>query len=153
MDPREESLLRAFHSYNNNEYPSIRATTRALTSSLNRPFAHALTEQQTEVLPAPTNSDCSRNKIPFLLTGSSNKRPKGSLPLLLVHVRKPLGSSSSTETFSYGKKWNPRFINSHLCIRSLVGRPIEAARINGTYTDLIQDFYQSYEEIVRQYDI
>jgi hypothetical protein len=29
MDPREESLLRALNPYNNNEFPSIRATARA----------------------------------------------------------------------------------------------------------------------------
>jgi hypothetical protein len=45
------------------------------------------------------------------------------------------------------------FIKSHLRIRSLVGRPIQAAGINGTHPDLLQEFYQSYEEIVRQYDI
>lgn len=52
-----------------------------------------------------------------------------------------------------GKKWLTKFIQSHLRIKSVVGRPIEAARINGTHPDLIREFYQSFQEVVQQHNI
>jgi hypothetical protein len=57
------------------------------------------------------------------------------------------------DTQPLGKKWINKFIRGHPRIKSVVGRPIEAARINGTHPDLIREFYQSFQEVVRQYNI
>jgi hypothetical protein len=57
------------------------------------------------------------------------------------------------DTQPLGKKWINKFIRGHPRIKSVVGRPIEAARINGTHPDLIREFCQSFQEVVRQYNI
>jgi hypothetical protein len=48
------------------------------------------------------------------------------------------------DTQPLGKKWINKFIRGHPRIISVVGKPIEAARINGTHPDLIREFYQSF---------
>lgn len=49
------------------------------------------------------------------------------------------------------EKWINKVIRGHPRIRSVVGRPIKAARISGTHPDLTREFYQSFQEVVRQY--
>lgn len=39
------------------------------------------------------------------------------------------------------------------CITLVVGRPIEQARINGTQPEATQEFYTSYEDIIRHTNI
>ncbi|KER00492.1 hypothetical protein AUEXF2481DRAFT_34699 [Aureobasidium subglaciale EXF-2481] len=51
------------------------------------------------------------------------------------------------------KKWLTKFIQGHPRIRSVIRRPIKAARINSTHPDLIRKFYQLFQEVVRQYNI
>ncbi|KEQ90154.1 hypothetical protein AUEXF2481DRAFT_49829, partial [Aureobasidium subglaciale EXF-2481] len=52
-----------------------------------------------------------------------------------------------------GKRWITKFIRDNTRIASVIGRPIEAARINGTHPDLIQEFYTAYEDAVRLLNI
>ncbi|KAI5193416.1 hypothetical protein E4T38_09962 [Aureobasidium subglaciale] len=52
-----------------------------------------------------------------------------------------------------GKRWITKFIRDNPRIASVIGRPIEAARINGTHPDLIQEFYTAYEDAVRLLNI
>lgn len=52
-----------------------------------------------------------------------------------------------------GHKWVTKFIRDNPRIASVIGRPIEAARLNGTHPDAIQEFYTLYEDILRRYHI
>ncbi|KAI4852972.1 hypothetical protein E4T45_04517 [Aureobasidium sp. EXF-8846] len=152
MDPREEYLLRALNSYNNNEYSSIRATARVhvvsgstlrsrINGTTNRRVAHAheqrLSSQQETFL------------IDWILKQETQGFPPSFAPTREMATRI---IQLNGDFQPLGKKYITKFMKSHTRIRSVVGRPIEAARINGTHPDLIQEVYQSYEEIVRQYD-
>ncbi|TIA14070.1 hypothetical protein D6C80_05872 [Aureobasidium pullulans] len=52
-----------------------------------------------------------------------------------------------------GNKFVTKFIRDNPRIASVVGRPIEAARINGTNPEAIQEFYTLYEDITRRFRI
>jgi hypothetical protein len=153
MNPREESLMRALNSYNNNEFPSIRATARAhvvsestlrsrINGTTNRRAAHAheqrLSSQQGEFLIEWILEQEAQGFPPSY----ARAREMATRILQLNGDFQPLG-----------KRWVSKFIKDHPRIRSIIGRPIEAARINGTHPDLIREFYQSYEEITRSYNI
>jgi hypothetical protein len=57
------------------------------------------------------------------------------------------------DTKELGKRFIPKLIRDNPRIASVVGRPIEQARINGTNPEAIQEFYTLYERIVREFNI
>jgi hypothetical protein len=57
------------------------------------------------------------------------------------------------DTQELGKRFVTKLIRDNPRIASIVGRPIEQARINGTNPEAIQEFYTLYERIVRDYNI
>ncbi|KAI4819775.1 hypothetical protein E4T45_10534 [Aureobasidium sp. EXF-8846] len=57
------------------------------------------------------------------------------------------------DTQELGKRFVTKLIRDNPRIASIVGRPIEQARINGTNPEAIQEFYTLYERIVRNYNI
>ncbi|KEQ68172.1 hypothetical protein M436DRAFT_58991 [Aureobasidium namibiae CBS 147.97] len=57
------------------------------------------------------------------------------------------------DTKELGKRFIPKLIRDNPRIASVIGRPIEQARINGTNPEAIQEFYTLYERIVREFNI
>lgn len=51
-----------------------------------------------------------------------------------------------------GKRWIQKFIQRNLRIASIVGRPIEAARLNSTTREAIQSFYNLYQQLQSQHN-
>ncbi|TIA27368.1 hypothetical protein D6C78_11080, partial [Aureobasidium pullulans] len=78
--------------------------------------------------------------------GSSNKTLKASPLRTLVLAKWRL-------EFYLGNEFVTKFIRDNPRIASVVGRPIEAARINGTNPEAIQEFYTLYEDIIRRFRI
>jgi hypothetical protein len=153
MDQREQRLQCALNSYNNHEFPSIRATARAhvvsestlrsrINGTTNRRAAHAheqrLSIQQQEFF------------VDWILEQETQGFPP-SFARAREMATRILQLNGDTQPL--GKKWINKFIRGHPRIKSVVGRPIEAARINGPHPDLIREFYQSFQEVVRQYNI
>jgi hypothetical protein len=57
------------------------------------------------------------------------------------------------DTKELGKRFIPKLIRDNPRITSVMGRPIEQARINGTNPEAVQEFYALYEHIVREFNI
>ncbi|KAI4732336.1 hypothetical protein E4T50_17082 [Aureobasidium sp. EXF-12298] len=57
------------------------------------------------------------------------------------------------DTQPLGKRFVSKLIRDNPRIASVVGRPIEQARINGTDPEVIQEFYTLYERIIRDFNI
>ncbi|KAI4750748.1 hypothetical protein E4T52_16693 [Aureobasidium sp. EXF-3400] len=57
------------------------------------------------------------------------------------------------DTQELGKRFVTKFIRDNPRIASVIGRPIEQARIDGTHPEAIQEFYTLYERIVREFNI
>ena len=52
-----------------------------------------------------------------------------------------------------GKRWIQKFIRDNPRVSSVIRRPIEAARVEGTHPDAIQEFYSMYQEMIHRYNI
>jgi hypothetical protein len=102
----------------------------------------------------PTNSDLSSQQEVFLVDWILEQEAQG-FPPSHARIREMATRilSLNGDTQPLGKRWLTKFIRDQPRIRSVVGRPIEAARINGTHPDALREVYEEYERIVSQYNI
>ena len=57
------------------------------------------------------------------------------------------------DTKLLGKSWVSGYLQCNPCIKSLVGRPIEAARAKGAQTEQIQEFYNLLQKVQKASNI
>ena len=57
------------------------------------------------------------------------------------------------DTKPLGKAWVSSYFQRNPRVKSLIGRPIESARINGAQPKQIQEFYDLYERVRREANI
>ena len=153
MAQREQQIELALQAIRTGEVNSIRAAHRAynipestlrarLNGTTNRRTAHQyrkrLSIQQEEFL------------VDWILEQESQGFPPS-------HARcREMASRilrMNGDTQELGKRFVTKFIRDNPRIASVVGRPIEQARIDGTHPEAIQEFYTLYERIVREFNI
>jgi hypothetical protein len=117
-------------------------------TSLNEPFVDASLVYKIDVQLTYTNNDCLHDKKPSLLTGSLNKRPR--LPPSHARAREMATRilRMNGDDQPLGKRWINKFIRDNSRVASVIGRPVEAARVNGTNPDAIQEFFSMYQDAV-----
>ena len=153
MAQREIQIELAIEAIRTKEVASIRAAQRAygipestlrarLNGSTNRRAAH---EHEKRL---------AKGQEEFLVEWILEQEAQGFPP---THARAREMATRilrmNGDTQELGHKWVTKFIRDNPRIASVIGKPIEAARINGTHPDAIQEFYTLYEEICRRYHI
>ncbi|THY13395.1 hypothetical protein D6D01_08363 [Aureobasidium pullulans] len=153
MDRRELTIQLALAEYNQGLFPSIRATSRAhnvpertlrrrLAGTQDRRTAHA---HEQRLLPT---------QEAFLVEWILEQEAQGFPP---SHARAREMATRilrmNGDTRPLGKRWLQKFIRDTPSVASVIGRPIEAARVNRTHPNAIQEFYNMYEEVVRTHNI
>lgn len=153
MDKHESQIQQALEALRNQEFPSIRAAARGYNvpeSTLRTRLKGVQNRRTTHEYRKRLSVRQQEFLVEWILEQEAQGFPPSHARARDMATRILRMNGDSQEL---GKKWIHKFIQDNPRIASVVGKPIEAARINGTNPEAIQEFYTRLQDLVHQYNI